>query len=90
LIYFFSEKSDKFAEISHTPREGLPQQETGMARKWRRKPLKSLKTDSEMASRWLTVLDQVAKRFLSARLSTRCFNQAEAVEKSCAKEHSSH
>jgi hypothetical protein len=34
---------------------GLRRSGLGMARKWRRKPLKSLKTDSEMAIRQLAV-----------------------------------
>jgi hypothetical protein len=34
-----------------------------MARKWRRKPLKSLKTDSEMASRRLNVLGPGGETF---------------------------
>ena len=46
----------------------------GMARKWRCKPLKSLKTDSEIASRWLTAVDQVVKGSVSPRLSARRLN----------------
>jgi hypothetical protein len=41
----------------------------------------------KMVSRWLTVLDEVVKGFVSPHLSARRLDQAKAGEKSCAKEH---
>jgi hypothetical protein len=61
IRYCFSES--RLAQLTlpvGVARPGLWRQDRKMARKWRRNQLKSLKTDSEIASRWLAIVKDSA------------------------------
>jgi hypothetical protein len=70
--YCFSEI--RLARLTHpmgVARPGLRRQDRKMARKWRRNQLKSLKTDSEMASRRLAIVKGSAATYLGGTYPRR-------------------